>query len=66
MRLSTLYTFFVPQISNALEVSGSVSTATGWQPFHLVVKEDQHIIGVVPMYLKNHSQGEYVFRLRMG
>lgn len=53
--------FLSHKFLNALEVSGSVSTATGWQPFHLVVEEDQHIIGVVPMYLKNHSQGEYVF-----
>ena len=45
----------------ALETSGSVSEATGWQPFHLNVAQDQQTIGVVPMYLKNHSQGEYVF-----
>lgn len=45
----------------ALETSGSVSEATGWQPFHLQVEKGNENIGVVPMYLKSHSQGEYVF-----
>ncbi len=46
---------------HALELSGSTSTSTGWQPFHMVLEEDGGQLGVVPMYLKNHSQGEYVF-----
>lgn len=45
----------------ALETSGSVSESTGWQPFHLQVANADETIGVVPMYLKSHSQGEYVF-----
>jgi len=45
----------------ALEESGSTTARTGWQPFHLAVEEDEKLIGVVPMYVKNHSQGEYVF-----
>jgi uncharacterized protein len=46
----------------ALETSGSAVARTGWQPFHLAVDDDDHaLIGVVPMYLKAHSQGEYVF-----
>ena len=45
----------------ALERSGSVGDATGWKPFHLLVSSGTDTIGVVPMYLKNHSQGEYVF-----
>ena len=45
----------------ALENSQSVSPKTGWQPFHLQVERGKELIGVVPMYLKNHSQGEYVF-----
>ena len=49
----------------ALEESGSVAAKTGWQPFHVVLSpadggvEDAQ--GVVPMYLKSHSRGEYVF-----
>ena len=45
----------------ALERSGSVAEATGWKPFHLLVNSGATTIGVVPMYLKSHSQGEYVF-----
>lgn len=46
----------------ALESSGSVSADTGWQPLHLVLEDpDQSIRGVMPLYLKGHSQGEYVF-----
>ncbi len=45
----------------ALEDSGSATAKTGWQPFHLVLEEDSRLLGVVPMYMKSHSQGEYVF-----
>ena len=46
----------------ALEESGSASRETGWAPQHLTIKdEDGQLSGAVPMYLKNHSQGEYVF-----
>ena len=50
---------------SALEQSGSVSAKTGWQPFHVVLSASDggvnDALGVVPMYLKSHSQGEYVF-----
>ena len=47
---------------NALEESGSVSARTGWAPQHLTVEDDTgQVIGCAPMYLKGHSQGEYVF-----
>ena len=45
----------------ALEESGSVGGGTGWAPRHLVARLDGEIIGVMPMYAKGHSQGEYVF-----
>ncbi|HUN50033.1 MAG TPA: GNAT family N-acetyltransferase [Candidatus Sulfotelmatobacter sp.] len=46
----------------ALEESGSASARTGWAPHHLVLDDaDGRPVGCVPMYLKNHSQGEYVF-----
>ncbi len=53
--------FLTHKFLDALERSGSVSAATGWQPFHIAVQADDDLIGVVPMYLKSHSQGEYVF-----
>ena len=46
---------------HALEASGSASPKTGWQPFHLVLREGDEILGLAPMYLKSHSRGEYVF-----
>lgn len=46
----------------ALEDSGSCRAATGWQPQHLALEApDGSIIGTVPLYLKSHSSGEYVF-----
>ena len=46
---------------SALEHSGSVAEETGWSPLHLELKLDDETVGVVPMYLKSHSQGEFVF-----
>jgi hypothetical protein len=46
----------------ALEESESVCPRTGWAPYHVALEEeDKGMLGVVPMYLKSHSQGEYVF-----
>jgi len=45
----------------ALETSGSASARTGWQPFHVAVEDGGELIGVVPLYAKGHSRGEYVF-----
>ncbi len=45
----------------ALEVSGSAVARTGWGPRHLLARLDGEIAGIVPCYLKSHSQGEYVF-----
>ena len=46
----------------ALEESGSVTRKTGWLPQHLLVQgPDGRPIGAVPLYLKSHSYGEYVF-----
>ena len=48
---------------DALEKSGSAVPATGWAPYHLILEEEDGagVLGAVPMYLKNHSSGEYVF-----
>ena len=47
---------------SALEDSGSVSADSGWLPQHLVLEtEAGQVLGCVPMYLKTHSYGEYVF-----
>ncbi|MCK8780993.1 GNAT family N-acetyltransferase [Rhizobium sp. NTR19] len=47
---------------SALEESGSATAKTGWLGHHLLLEDDKgDLIGAVPGYLKNHSQGEYVF-----
>ncbi len=45
----------------SLEDSGAVSARTGWAPQHVVVEDDTGVLAAMPCYLKNHSQGEYVF-----
>ena len=47
---------------SALEDSGSTTARTGWEPQHLsLAGPDGTILGVVPLYAKTHSYGEYVF-----
>jgi len=45
----------------AVEESGSASPKTGWQACHLVLMQDTHAVAIFPLYLKSHSQGEYIF-----
>ena len=46
----------------ALEASGSAVPRTGWQAAHIVVDDAGGIpAGIMPAYLKTHSQGEFVF-----
>ncbi|HEY0328341.1 MAG TPA: GNAT family N-acetyltransferase [Rhodopseudomonas sp.] len=45
----------------ALEASKSACARTGWGPRHLVARQEDSVVGIVPCYLKSHSQGEYVF-----
>lgn len=54
--------FLTHAFLSSLEESGSAVKETGWLPFHVVARdENRHIIGVVPLYLKSHSRGEFVF-----
>jgi len=45
----------------ALEATGCVGEGTGWQAVHLSLSDDDGIRGVMPLYVKYHSMGEYVF-----
>ena len=46
----------------ALEESASVGARSGWQPLPIVVAgADGRAAAIAPAYVKNHSQGEYVF-----
>lgn len=57
--------FLRHEFLSALESTGCVSAKTGWLPRHLVVHSDGPfegpLLGALPLYLKNHSYGEYVF-----
>jgi predicted N-acyltransferase len=46
---------------SALENSGSIGQGTGWLPNPLVASQGNAIVGAVPLFLKSHSYGEYVF-----
>lgn len=46
----------------ALEESGCATGKTGWQPQHILLEsEDGTPLGLLPLFLKSHSMGEYVF-----
>ncbi len=48
----------------SLETSGCVQAETGWQPQHIILfhsDNEDDLLAVMPLYLKSHSQGEYVF-----
>ena len=44
-----------------MERSRSAAPRTGWQPVHLAVEAGDELKAVMPLYLKGHSWGEYVF-----
>jgi hypothetical protein len=45
----------------ALEGSGSTGTGTGWQARPLVLRDGNRPVAATPLYIKTHSQGEYIF-----
>lgn len=54
--------FLRHEFLNALEHTGCTTARTGWVPQHLLAHDDDGALaGAVPMYLKSHSWGEYVF-----
>lgn len=55
------YPFMRHEFLLALEQSGAVSEQTGWLPRHLLVMDKEELLAVMPLYLKQHSFGEYVF-----
>jgi predicted N-acyltransferase len=47
---------------HALEEAGCAVERTGWGPQHLAVEDEAgRVAAVMPLYLKSHSQGEYIF-----
>lgn len=46
---------------SALDQTGCAVPETGWAPHYLVMHRAQAMVGAMPLYLKSHSRGEYVF-----
>jgi uncharacterized protein len=46
---------------HALHESGSASPASGWQPQFLALYDGDDLAAAMPLYVKSHSYGEYVF-----
>ena len=56
------FPFFDYEFLRALERSGSIGGGSGWSPVYLVCKDDLGgVLGALPLYLKTHSYGEYIF-----
>lgn len=45
----------------SLEEAGAVGERTGWDPRPLVIREEGRLVAACPLYLKLHSEGEFVF-----
>ena len=46
---------------SALHASGCASRASGWHPRYLGAWRGDRLVGALPLYVKTHSYGEYVF-----
>ena len=53
--------FTTHRFLSALDASGSTGTGTCWSPRPLILRDDSRLLAATPLYLKSHSQGEYIF-----
>ena len=53
--------FLRHEFLHALHETGCACEGTGWTPRHLTLWQGASLIGAMPLYLKSHSYGEYVF-----
>ena len=53
--------FVALEYLQALDASKSAVAKTGWAPSFLVLEKDGEMVAACPLYLKEHSYGEYVF-----
>ncbi len=45
----------------AMEHSGATTADSGWEPHHALCRRDGTLLGLMPLYLKSHPYGEFVF-----
>lgn len=55
------YPFLQPAFLTALEDSGSIGPGSGWEARHIRLQDQGETLALMPLYLKSHSWGEYVF-----
>jgi len=55
------YPFLKHDFLKLLENTSCVGAETGWIPLHISISRDDELIAAMPLYLKSHSQGEFVF-----
>jgi len=53
--------FTTHRFLTALEASGSTGAGSGWQARPLALREAGKLVAATPLYVKTHSQGEYIF-----
>lgn len=53
--------FLSHQFLNALHATDCASAASGWHPCYALLREGGKLAAAMPLYLKSHSYGEYVF-----
>ena len=46
---------------SALEDGGTLDSESGWLPRPLTVRENGRLVAACPLYVKSHSEGEFVF-----
>lgn len=53
--------FTTHRFLSALDLSGSTGKGSGWQARPLALREGGRLVAATPLYVKSHSQGEYIF-----
>ena len=57
----TNYPFLKHEFLSLLENTSCVGGKTGWIPLHITISRENSLLAAMPLYLKSHSQGEFVF-----
>ncbi|MGI4815583.1 MAG: GNAT family N-acetyltransferase [Janthinobacterium lividum] len=60
-RLAGEHPFLRYEFLETLHATGCASRQTGWRPEYLLLRRGDELVGAMPLYLKSHSRGEYVF-----
>ncbi len=55
------YPFLRHEFLELLEATGCTDGESGWQPCHVTLHRGDTLVALMPLYLKSHSWGEYVF-----